>query len=147
MFIRLMGYRAWANRLLLDWCVPTVVEDAYCVKLGAHILQSEGVWLERLLGLAAETEPWTPLPVDQWMTRREQNEAEWAEVLRGDLARRIRYRRRDNQESESRVHDILAQICFHSAYHRGQIAAQANRLDLHPPATDFIVFARQFPED
>ena len=62
-----------------------------------------------------------------------------------NLSRRVRYRRLSDGESESALADIATHLCTHGMYHRGQIAAQAARVGLKCPPTDFIAFSRLAP--
>ena len=147
MLERLHAHREWANQRIIDWMLALPQTDEYCLKMFSHMLLSESMWLFRLRGqsdpvTAEMISNWQLFPLNELKSRSESNNKEWRKVLETDLSRRIRYPRLNNEESESVVSDIATHVCTHGVYHRGQIAAQAARMGLHCPPTDFIVFAR-----
>ena len=140
MLERLHAHREWANRLLIEWYLGLPQPEEYCLKMLSHILLAEKTWLLRLEAKPTP-EVWEPLPAGELKPLSEANNEEWRKVLRMDLSRTFRYRRQTG-ESESTLADIATHVCTHGVYHRGQVAAQAARIGLHCPPTDFIVFSR-----
>ena len=61
----------------------------------------------------------------------------------GDLADSVGYRNSQGEAWSSRKDDILMHVVMHSAYHRGQIAADMRSAGLVPAYTDFIHSVRQ----
>ena len=151
MLVRLHAHREWANKRSIEW-MPTLPEpDEYCHKMISHILLSEAMWLLRLHGgsdpeISRVITNWESFPLNELALRSVVNNSGWKNVLQSDLSRRVRFTRFAGEESESIVSDIATHVCTHGVYHRGQIAAQAARLGLHAPPTDFIVYSRLFPE-
>ena len=139
---RLHAHREWANHQIIEWYTGLPQPEEYCLKMISHILLAEETWLLRLQARPTP-EVWQLLPVEELKSRSEANNAEWRKVLLADLSRKFRYRRLTG-ESESILEDIATHVCTHGVYHRGQIAAQAARVGLHCPPTDFIVFSRLF---
>jgi uncharacterized damage-inducible protein DinB len=60
-----------------------------------------------------------------------------------DLARTIAYKNSQGEPWTSRVGDVLSQVLFHGAYHRGQIASALRAAGHAPPNTDFIHATRR----
>ena len=60
-----------------------------------------------------------------------------------DLAKSVSYRNSKGETWRSRKDDILMHVVMHSAYHRGQIAADMRSAGLIPAYTDFIHSVRQ----
>src|SRR4051812_34802553 len=144
MLERLHAHREWANQRILDWYFALPEPDEYCLKMLSHIMLAEETLLQRIGGEPVR-EVWQSLATDELKPLMEANNARWREMLRSDVSRKVRYRRLGGEESESVVADMATHVCTHGVYHRGQIAAQAERLGLHVPSTDFIVFSRLFP--
>ncbi len=60
-----------------------------------------------------------------------------------DLERTIDYVNSKGESWSSTVNDVLTHVLLHSAYHRGQIAAQLREAGHQPAYTDFIHAVRQ----
>ncbi len=60
-----------------------------------------------------------------------------------DLAKSVSYRNSKGENWSSRKDDILTHVVTHSAYHRGQIAADMRSAELIPASTDFIYSVRR----
>ena len=69
----------------------------------------------------------------------------WKELLsRTDiLDRSVHYTNSKGEAYDSLVGDILTHVFMHSAYHRGQIAADMRQNGVTPAYTDFIHGVRQ----
>ncbi len=61
----------------------------------------------------------------------------------GRLSEKIAYKNLKGQSNESLLSDIMLQLITHGPYHRGQIASLIKRAEGAPPATDFIIYARE----
>ena len=55
----------------------------------------------------------------------------------------ITYKNSKGEAWTSAVEDILVHVTTHSAYHRGQIAADLRAAGIQPPYTDYIHAVRQ----
>ncbi len=141
MLERLHAHREWANQRILGWFFALPQPEEYCLKMLSHILLAEANVLRRIRG-EIPGESWLRLAPEELNSLGEANNAEWREVLKSDLSRKIRYRLLDGTDTESLASDMATHICTHGVYHRGQIAAQAARVGLKCPPTDFIMFSR-----
>lgn len=143
---REFAYDAWANGEVLA-AINAAGADAQSVRLMAHILAAERVWLERLRQQPQSVPVW-PQPD---LARCEQEAAElaklWREYLElltaGDIAQTISYKNSKGESWTSAIVDVLTHVVMHSAYHRGQIASHMRASGHIPAYTDFIHGVRQ----
>ena len=66
-----------------------------------------------------------------------------AEYVVEVLDRSVHYKNSKGEEYDSLVRDILTHVFMHSAYHRGQIAADMRQDGVTPAYTDFIQGVRK----
>ena len=73
--------------------------------------------------------------------------AAWSKYLAGagkkQIARCFEYRSTEGVWYRDTVEDILTQLHGHSLYHRGQIAMLLRSVEVEPPQTDFVFWARE----
>jgi uncharacterized damage-inducible protein DinB len=135
---RLFRYEQWANQEAL----ASVTEVPAALRLVAHVLGAQRLWLDRLRGQPPSAPVWP-----QWSA------AECA-VEAGDLPRAwsalldtlederlddpVAYVNSKGEPWRSRVEDVLMHVLLHSAYHRGQAAAAVRAAGGAPAYTDFI---------
>ncbi len=144
---RLARYDAWANRHLAD-----ALRDEHHtpIRLLAHAAESELVWLRRIEGTQPSSRTadfWPDLNADDCRTLVEQAAealGHFVDVLGAEqLQQHAVYRNSKGVEYRTPIADVLTHILLHSHYHRGQAAAALRALDVDPPWTDFIAFARK----
>jgi len=143
----LFSYDDWANREVLDSLQALNAPPERSVKLLAHILSAERLWLERLL-VQKQTAPVWPLStLAQCKLEVDQLPGLWKNYLtalgEAGLARSLTYKNTKGESFSSQKQDILLHVVMHSAYHRGQIAADMRAAGFTPPYTDFIHAVRQ----
>ncbi len=145
-FRRLFAYAAWADARALA-AVRATPDPAEGLRLLAHVLAAEHIWLSRLRGTAPSHPVWPALTADECAALADENRAGYAAFLDGladaELAGRVRYRTTTGDEYETAVADILTHAATHGNYHRGQIARAVRAGGGEPANTDFITFARQ----
>ena len=143
----LFSYDDWANREVLASLQALNAPPERSVKLLAHILSAERLWLERLL-VHKQTLPVWPLSrLAQCELEIDQLPGLWKNYLtalgEAGLARSLTYKNTKGESFSSQKQDILLHVVMHSAYHRGQIAADMRAAGFTPPYTDFIHAVRQ----
>jgi uncharacterized damage-inducible protein DinB len=140
---RLFAYDDWANREVLRGLRASQTERSR--KLLAHILSAERLWWQRLGGKPQTLPVWPDLGLDQCESEIAALALDWKRELDGntDLAREIAYRNSKGESFLSHEDDILLHVITHSAYHRGQIAADLRAAGIAPAYTDFIHAVRQ----
>jgi uncharacterized damage-inducible protein DinB len=143
----LFSYDDWANREVLDSLQALNAPPERSVKLLAHIVSAERLWLERLLVQKQTLQVWPLSTLAQCKLEVERLPGLWKNYLTalGDagLARTLTYKNTKGESFSSQKQDILLHVVMHSAYHRGQIAADMRAAGFTPPYTDFIHAVRQ----
>jgi uncharacterized damage-inducible protein DinB len=144
---QLISYDGWANLEVIK--VFRGMEDlpATALKLLAHIIAAEHLWRARLLGVDSPFPVWPELSLEKCEEQARQLPALWRAYLADDasdlLDRAIAYTNSKGETYRSLVRDILTHVFLHSAYHRGQIAADVRQAGSVPAYTDFIHGVRQ----
>jgi len=143
----LFSYDDWANREVLDSLQALNAPPERSVKLLAHILSAERLWLERLLVQKQTLPVWPLATLAQCKLEVDQLPGLWKNYLtalgEAGLARSLTYKNTKGESFSSQKQDILLHVVMHSAYHRGQIAADMRAAGFTPPYTDFIHAVRQ----
>jgi len=144
---RLFSYDDWANREVLRALEGLKVAQPRSVKLLAHILSAEKLWYERLQ-LQKQTYPvWPDFSLEHCKLEAEELPRLWKAYLQSlkedGLTRSLSYKNTKGDSFSSSKQDILMHVIMHSAYHRGQIAADVRAAGFVPPYTDFVHATRQ----
>ena len=139
---RLFSYDDWANREVLTSLQALDVAPPGSVKLLAHILSAEKLWYQRLQ-LQKQTYPvWPDFSLELCKLEAEELPKLWKAYLQSlkedGLTRSLSYKNTKGESFSSSKQDILMHVIMHSAYHRGQIAADMRAAGLTPVYTDFI---------
>jgi uncharacterized damage-inducible protein DinB len=146
---RQFDYDGWANAAVL--AAITAGETGSSVsqplKLLAHILSAELLWLQRLTREQQSLPVWPEFSIDQCAAQIAELARLWpgyfTELSSAGLVEQITYNNTKGEPWTSTVHDVLTHIVMHSAYHRGQIASQMRAGGGTPAYTDFIHAVRQ----
>jgi uncharacterized damage-inducible protein DinB len=143
---RLFVYDDWANREVLG-----AIRMAGCaggpLKRMSHVLSAERLWLERMKGVGQTFAVWPDFSWQQCEAQADELAQLWKEFLspadEAELALPVRYRNSKGESFTSQKEDVLLHVITHSAYHRGQIAAEMRAAGFSPAYTDFIHAVRQ----
>ena len=139
---RQFAYDRWANGECLAALSAVASPPPRAVRWLAHVAAAEVLWLERLLGEHQSMAVWPELDVagvGEVLTRLDGRWSDYLERLtEAELDRFCSYVNSQGESWQSRVDDILTHVVIHSAYHRGQIAAELRGAGIAPPYTDFI---------
>jgi uncharacterized damage-inducible protein DinB len=143
----LFSYDDWANREVLTSLEALGSPPEYSVKLLAHILSAERLWLERLLAQKQTLPVWPLLTLKDCKSELDHLHERWKNYLislgEAGLSDSRTYKNTKGDTFTSKKQDILLHVIMHSAYHRGQIAADLRAAGFTPPYTDFIHAVRQ----
>jgi uncharacterized damage-inducible protein DinB len=146
-FTRLFTYDTWANHEVLTALRSSNEPPAHALKLIAHILAAERLWLARLEKKEPDIPVWPEFTIDECQDLASGLSQLWTSYLaassEADLEKSVSYRNSKGENWSSRKGDILMHVLMHSAYHRGQIAADMRAAGLTPAYTDFIHSVRQ----
>jgi uncharacterized damage-inducible protein DinB len=144
-FQKQFAYDAWANEQTLR----SLCADAPERSLGfmAHILAAEWLWLGRLKQWKQAFPVWPEWTRQQCEVQAGKLPPLWQELIRGmrpaGLDQPAAYTNSKGEPWTSTWGDVLTHVLLHSAYHRGQIAADLRAAGLTPAYTDYIHAVRQ----
>ncbi len=143
----LMRHLAWADRRTADALDSVPGPPPELVRLLAHIVGAERVWIERLHGGPTVMSAWPDLDLMQSRQLAGENHAAVqalaAEVVSGARAEPVRYANSRGDMFTNSASEILHHVAMHGMYHRGQIMLGVRQAGGTPLATDFIVYARE----
>jgi uncharacterized damage-inducible protein DinB len=135
---RWFRYEQWANREAL--ASVTAVPPA--LRLVAHVLGAQRLWLDRLRGQPPSAPVWPQWSADECGAEADGVPREWSAYLETldeeRLDEPVAYVNSKGEPWRSRVEDVLMHVLLHSAYHRGQAAAAVRAAGGTPAYTDFI---------
>jgi uncharacterized damage-inducible protein DinB len=144
---RLLEYDQWANVATLGSIAAAGKPAPKALHLMSHIIAAEQLWINRIRASGVRVVVWPELSIAECGTQLNQLPELWREVL--DAPRdagpqvSVSYTNTKGEPWASTVEDIILHIVTHSAYHRGQIAAELRRSGERPAYTDFIHCVRQ----
>lgn len=149
---RLLEHLEWSNHRALESIVRAGVDGSgeEGIRLMAHVLGAEQVWLERLrTGDSSGLEIWPELTAYECSELMEKNVREFRRVLAGTdeegLRRPVIYQNSSGEEFRTPLAEILLHVFLHGEHHRGQIARELRRGGDEPTNTDLITLARGRP--
>ena len=144
---RLFAYDDWANRETLRSLKVTGAPPQSSIRLLAHIIAAEWLWLGRLKQDLKPVVVWPELTLDQCEAQIAELSPVWqgylAELTPAGLSTRIPYINSKGENWSNTVEDMLVHVVLHSAHHRGQVAADLRASGHTPAYTDFIHCIRQ----
>ncbi len=123
MIRRLFNYTEWANTRILDSLSKTET-NTKALKLLAHLLMAERIWLERLRGQETMGTNKSPeLTLDECRQLAIDNQRGFytgIERFEADgLDSQVTYRNLSGKPFTTSIRDILTHLAFHGTYHRG----------------------------
>jgi len=145
---RLFSYDAWANRETLESLEAAGdTPPGRALRLAAHVLGTEWLWRSRIRGEPRPMAVWPELSLPECAREAAKLSEAWRTDLSAatpeELARPVAYVNSKGEPWESSVEDILIHVVLHSAYHRGQVAAEVRASGFEPAYTDYIHAVRQ----
>jgi uncharacterized damage-inducible protein DinB len=146
-FRRQFAYDQWANREIVTTMQASNASSPRALQLLAHILSAEQLWLERLRQQPQSQPVWPTLDLAHCEGQIVELGEAWRDYLdelsAQGLSENISYKNSKGEPWSSAVQDVLTHVLLHSAYHRGQIAAEMRGRGCAPAYTDFIHAVRQ----
>jgi uncharacterized damage-inducible protein DinB len=137
----------WANREEVRALSALDQPPAAALKLLAHIVAAQWLWLDRLQQNPQRVAVWPEPALSDYEAQLLQLKQAWGSYIGGisaeDLTKACRYTNSKGEAWENNVVDILAHVILHSAHHRGQIALELRRSGIIPAPVDYIHAVRQ----
>lgn len=147
---RLFAHVRWADARVLDLLDTTPeARQPPVLRLVAHLLAAERVWMLRLRGEDSSVQPVWPgeTTLEEMRRMAAANAAEYDAFLAGltdaELAAEVAYTNTQGTAFRTPVGEILLHVALHGAYHRGQIAQLVRAGGAAPVNTDYINFVRE----
>lgn len=147
-FINLLQYDRYAN-LQLNELIFAAGQPQDAVKIMAHLLMAQQVWLSRCKYIPAPASPiWPDWQAIQFKNLIEENSKAWIDhvetLTADDFNRIINYKNSKGDEFNDKLTDILAHLINHGTHHRAQIGQHLKLAGLEQlPFTDYIFYVRQ----
>jgi uncharacterized damage-inducible protein DinB len=144
MLQNLYDHNFWAHDALFDE-LRRQAGDPETMRLLAHIVAAEHLWLSRIDAVPSRVAVWPTLSLDEIVQLEIDNRRRLRELLhRPDdtLQQRVQYVNSAGNAFENSVHEILTHVALHGHYHRGQIARVMRASGREPVYTDYIGFVR-----
>lgn len=149
MFRQLVDHSIWADNLVLDSLRRAQPLPDRALKVFAHVIAVQNVWLSRLEGKPQGVEIWPKLHLEQCARLMEETHEQLVHYLDtlgvSSLDRLVHYRNTAGAEFDSKIEDIVMHVMLHSAYHRGQVSMILRDGAAEPAPTDYIAFCRGAP--
>lgn len=142
---KLYEHNWWAHDAIVAE-LHRAAPDAETLRLLAHVVAAEHLWLSRIDGVKPRVGVWPALALDQIVTLEAENRMRFRDLLaRPDDTRlqRAPYRNSAGNEFDNDVESILTHVAMHGHYHRGQIARSMRAAGREPVYTDYIGFVRK----
>jgi uncharacterized damage-inducible protein DinB len=135
-FQRLFAYDHWANREEVRHLGELANPPAAAIKILAHIIGTEWLFLGRLRHDPKPAVVWPNLTLDQISEQIDRVGREWKQKF--DLNAVVEYVNSKGERWSNRAEDILMHVIIHGGYHRGQIATLVRQSGETPAYTDYI---------
>jgi len=146
-FINLLKYDRFANDLIAETIIKANNPEKP-VKLMAHLLAAQQVWLNRCLGLPQTVSTvWPDWQADTFADIIAVNSTGWLNYVEGlnpaDFDSLISYKTLKGDSYENKLSDILTHLINHGTHHRAQAGQHLIAAGIEPlPMTDYIFFIR-----
>lgn len=147
--IRIFNHMYWANTQIVHALQEVEGDIEKPLRLFAHVLSAEKVWLTRINGKDASTILIWPedYSLEDCVNFVQENNSGYMNYFKqhtgADLLNVISYRNSKGEAFNTTIYDILTQVYLHGSYHRGQLAAHLRKEGIEPLNTDYITFVRQ----
>lgn len=149
---KLAAYDQWANQQVLESLrtipaeAPPAAKEKAATLMG-HLAAAKRVWLNRMVGKPAGTDPWPKLTLDaadEMLAKADKDFLTLTSKLTlTKLAQPVIYRTFKGQSHATPLVDVVVHIINHGSYHRGQLANAIATAGGTAAATDYIVWARR----
>lgn len=144
---RQVEHMIWADRRVLDAVRGLTPAPPGAVRILAHLLAAEEIWLLRVEGADSSAQPvWPDDDLAACGARaRRVHEAwmSWMDRVPPPAGTPVRYRNSAGTPFSHAADEILTHVFLHGAHHRGQLLRAIREAGGTPPGVDYITFVRE----
>lgn len=148
-FLRLFLFDQWANERIIESLKTNNLQSQEIMKIMSHLAFAHHNWLYRFTENQNDLPIWETVSIEEISNILKTNSERWLSAIAamdedkpGSV---LSYKNMKKEAQFNTVQDVLAHVVNHASYHRGQVIFLIRQAGFTPPATDFIVFARQYP--
>jgi uncharacterized damage-inducible protein DinB len=142
----LQRYTRWANNLILEELLRLGQPPIKAIKLMAHILAAEHLWLDRMTNESRNHLVWPDWGVYDCDEQQRELDKRWKKFFDSlseeGLDRKVEYINSQGSTFTSTVREILTHLALHAPHHRGQINMELHAEGYQPPYVDYIQAVR-----
>ncbi|MBK0381160.1 DinB family protein [Mucilaginibacter segetis] len=145
-FLRLLDYDRYTNNQIIE-LLPGCDNPEKIVKIIAHMLAAQQVWLTRLKKLPPTGVPiWPDWTAERFEALTAENHKEFSTYINSlqedDFEQTIAYQDSKGNPFENKLSDILCHVFNHGTHHRAQIGQYLKQSGIDLPVTDYIFYLR-----
>lgn len=143
-FLKLFGYDYYANELILKTMLEAGNPER-AVKLMAHVLAAQQIWLARCRQDTYVQLPtlWPDWQADELPNINHQNNKNWLQFLESEnLDTIISYKNSTGITFTDSITDVLTHLINHGTHHRAQAGQVVKNTGFKLPNTDYITYLR-----
>ena len=146
-FLKLLAYNHQVNKLILPKLAGELPEKGEALKLMAHILNAQQIWLLRLQKKdSSAIAVWGNIEPNKMEETMSQDHDNWKSYLENTdeqaLMETLAYTNARGESYTNIAHDIIIHVFNHSTHHRAQISRMMREQAIEPPVTDYIFYMR-----
>lgn len=143
----LLKYDNWANNNVLIAIKENNLISGKPIELFSHINNAEIIWLGRIKKISSFVcDPFVLRSLEECIDLIKKNYFDWKDYIESledkNFNNLIEYKNLKGEDCISKIWEIISHTINHSTYHRAQIASSIRSMNITPPVTDLIGFAR-----
>lgn len=145
---RMFQHMDWSNHQILEILGREQPDSDRVIKLFAHILSAEAIWISRIEGKRIQAAVWPDhMQIEDLRNLATENKERYTQYLDvvtpEQLRESVTYLTSAGAEYTTEPVDILMHVALHGSYHRGQIASLLRSEEISPPNTDYLQYVWQ----
>lgn len=145
--LSMLSYNKWANEQTLAALESAANPDPQAIRIFAHIMNAEEIWLQRIKKKEVTAAPWKERTLAECREAFQCNYDEYMEFLSwlrpDELKRDISYTDIKGNRWSMPLREIFVHVFNHATYHRGQVAWLLRAAGDTPNPTDYMLMIRK----
>jgi|WetSurMetagenome_2_1015567.scaffolds.fasta_scaffold188122_3 uncharacterized damage-inducible protein DinB len=141
----LLKYEYWANNKIAETIQENNLVTGKPIELYSHIINAEIILLARIKK-TKHLDPFEVRSIEENNGLSKSINSEWDEFInslqKNDFNNLVEYNNIKGEHIVAKIWEVFLHMINHSTYHRGQIASSLRNMDITPPTTDLMSYAR-----